>query len=113
MDPRSQRLLLVLLLFVLTLGLYRDFGDHVRVARLTQHAASFAVQKPLDEVSQLQSFEDVALKLANSTLGVSITIHSTCKSTDNQTFDFPLLLQIPSIISYFNPHLSPKIDMSY
>ncbi|KAL1586439.1 hypothetical protein WHR41_05185 [Cladosporium halotolerans] len=69
MDPRSQRLVLVLLLFVLTLGLYRDFGDHVRVARLTQQAASFAVQKPLDEESQPQSLEDVALKPANSTLG--------------------------------------------
>lgn len=80
MDPRSQRLVLVLLLFVLTLGLYRDFGDHVRVARLTQHAASFAMQKPLDEESQPQSLEDATLKPANSTLGVGIAIHSACKS---------------------------------
>lgn len=65
MDPRSQRMLLVMLIVILTILLYKDFSESGTVRRLTQHAASFAGRKA-NEVSQ-----HMALEPANATLGVS------------------------------------------
>lgn len=64
MDPRSQRMLLVVLI-ILTILLYKDFGESGTVRRLSQHAASFASRKA-NEASQHMAFEP-----ANATLGVS------------------------------------------
>jgi hypothetical protein len=66
MDPRSQRMLLVVLVMVLTILLYKDFSESGTVRRLTQHAASFAGRK-VNEASQHTAFEP-----ANATLGVSV-----------------------------------------
>ena len=63
MEPRSQRILLVLIVFVLTLLLYRDFGNEGTVRHLANQAASFAGVKEQD--SPL-----AALDPANATLGV-------------------------------------------
>jgi hypothetical protein len=65
MDPRSQRMLLVLLIMVLAIVLYEDFSETGTVRRLTQHAASFASRK-VNDASQRTAFEP-----ANATLGVS------------------------------------------
>jgi hypothetical protein len=65
MDPRSQRWLLAVLIMILTILLYKDFGESGAVRRLTQHAASFAGRKA-NEASQRTAFEP-----ANATLGVS------------------------------------------
>ena len=64
MDPRSQRMLLVVLI-ILTILLYKDFGESGTVRRLSQYAASFASRKA-NEASQHMAFEP-----ANATLGVS------------------------------------------
>jgi hypothetical protein len=63
MEPRSQRILLVLIVFVLTLLLYRDFGNEGTVRHLANQAASIAGVKEQD--SSL-----TALEPANATLGV-------------------------------------------
>lgn len=65
MDPRSQRMLLVVLIIIMTILLYKDFGESGTVRRLSQHAASFASRKA-NEASQHMAFEP-----ANATLGVS------------------------------------------
>ena len=65
MDPRSQRMLLVLLIMALAIMLYEDFSETGTVRRLTQHAVSFAGRKA-SEASQHTAFEP-----ANATLGVS------------------------------------------
>jgi len=65
MDPRSQRMLLVLLIMALAIMLYEDFSETGTVRRLTQHAASFASRK-VNDASQRTAFEP-----ANATLGVS------------------------------------------
>ena len=63
METRSQRILLVLIVFVLTLTLFRDFGNEGTVRHLAKQAVSFA--GVTDEQSSL-----AALKPANATLGV-------------------------------------------
>ena len=63
MEIRLQRLLLVLIIFVLALILYRDFGSEGTVQHLAKHAASFAGVKE-------QSPSITALEPANATLGV-------------------------------------------
>lgn len=62
MEARLPRLLLVLIIFVLTLALYRDFGDNGTVRRLA-HTASFAG-------GEAQHRASPALEPANATLGV-------------------------------------------
>jgi hypothetical protein len=61
MEPRFQRLLLVLLIFVLTIDLYRDFGHEGTIRRLA-HAASLDGGDKIDE-------QTTALAAANATLG--------------------------------------------
>jgi hypothetical protein len=56
-------MLLVLIIFVLALILYRDFGHESTVRHLAKHAASFAGVKE-------QSPSNAALEPANATLGV-------------------------------------------
>ena len=63
MELRPQRILLVLIIFVLTLTLYREFGNEGTVRRLAKQAASLAGVKEQD-----RSLE--ALEPANATLGV-------------------------------------------
>ena len=63
MELRPQRILLVLIIFVLTLTLYREFGNEGTVRRLAKQAASFVGVKEQDP-----SLE--ALEPANATLGV-------------------------------------------
>ena len=63
MELRTQRILLVLIIFVLTLTLYRDFGNEGTVRHLAKQAASFAGVREQD--SSPEAFEP-----ANATLGV-------------------------------------------
>jgi hypothetical protein len=62
MEPRLQRMLLVLFIFVLMIVLYRDFSHEGNLQRLA-HAASLTGGGDSDE-------QTVALKPANATLGV-------------------------------------------
>lgn len=66
MEPRIQRWLLVLFIFLLSLALYRDFGNDATVRRIAQHAASFTGHRLKEESSHPTSLEP-----ANATLGVS------------------------------------------
>lgn len=63
MELRLQRMLLVLIIFVLTLVMYRDFGDEGTVRHLAKQAASLAGVKE-------QDLSNAALEPANATLGV-------------------------------------------
>jgi len=63
MELRTQRILLVLIIFVLTLTLYRDFGNEGTVRHIAKQAASFVGVKEQDPSSE-------ALEPANATLGV-------------------------------------------
>ncbi|KAM0723989.1 hypothetical protein Q7P37_000980 [Cladosporium fusiforme] len=63
MEPRIQRWLLVLFILVLTLALYRDFGNNVTMRRMAQHAATFAGHGPKDELAH------TPIEPANATLG--------------------------------------------
>lgn len=74
METRSQRMLLVLIIFVLTLAIYRDFGGKTTVQRLTD-SASFAGR-------ETQYPAATALEPANATLGV-------------RTQDSPYLYKVP------------------
>ena len=56
-------MLLVMIIFALTLTLYRDFGNEGTVRHLAKQAASFAGVKE-------QDVSHVALEPANATLGV-------------------------------------------
>jgi hypothetical protein len=62
MEPRLQRMLLVLVIFVLMVVLYRDFSHEGTLRRLA-HAASLAGGGDPD-------MQSAALKPANATLGV-------------------------------------------
>lgn len=63
MELRTQRIMLVLIIFVLTLTLYRDFGNEGTVRHIAKQAASFVGVKEQDPSSE-------ALEPANATLGV-------------------------------------------
>jgi hypothetical protein len=63
MEPRSQRMQLVLIIFILTIALYRDFGNTGTVRHLAKQAASFAGIEDHDPTLS-------ALEPANATLGV-------------------------------------------
>jgi len=63
METKLQRMLLVLMIFVLTLALYRDFGNKGTVRHHVKQATVFA-----DVEGQDPSF--AALEPANATLGV-------------------------------------------
>ena len=63
MELRTQRILLVMIIFALTLTLYRDFGNERTVCHLAKQAASFVGVKK-------QDVSHVALEPANATLGV-------------------------------------------
>lgn len=65
MESKSHRLLLVLIVFVLAIGLYRNFGERCTLPRLTRHSASFA-----GKVDREPSHVD--LGPANATLGVQL-----------------------------------------
>jgi hypothetical protein len=73
MEPRFQRLLLVLVILVLTIVLYRDFGHEGTLRRLA-HAASLDGGERIDEQS-------AAFGPANATLGVRTGCNLPCFQT--------------------------------
>lgn len=64
MESRLYRLLLVLVLFVLAVGLYHDFGERCTMPILAQHTPSSAGE------NMVQGAPHAVLEPANATLGV-------------------------------------------